>query len=271
MAILEIKNVSHFFGGLQAVHQLSLRLAEGELQGLIGPNGAGKTTVFNLTCGFYTPTEGEILFQGRNIAGLRPHKVTSLGLARTFQNIRLWNSMSVMENLCLSQHCRLGYGLIDSILATGRYREAERQVRRTAGEMLEILHLEDHARECPKNLPYGLQRRVEIGRALAMKPKLLLLDEPAAGMNPSEVENLIELIRWIREKFNLTIWLIEHQMRVVMALCEWIKVLDFGKIIAEGPPSRISRDARVIKAYLGEDDTPACQQQEPEEGGQAAC
>jgi len=257
MALLEMRDINHFFGGLQAVHHFNLNLQEGELQGLIGPNGAGKTTIFNLVSGFYAPTEGEILFQGKNIAGFRPHKVTSLGMGRTFQNIRLWNSMSVLENLCISQYCRLGYGLIDSILLTRRYREQERRVRQAAREIMGILHLENYAQEYPKNLPYGLQRRVEIGRALVMQPKLLLLDEPAAGMNPSEIDSLIELVLWLKERFKLTIWLIEHQMRVVMTLCDWIKVLDFGKIIAEGPPSLIRQDQRVIKAYLGEEEETA--------------
>ena len=175
-------------------------------------------------------------------------------MARTFQSIRLWNSLTVFDNLCISQHSNLGYGLWDAVLRTPRYRANERRVRRTAEELLEILGLSHYAMEYPKNLPYGLQRRVEIGRALSTRPRLLLLDEPAAGMNPGEIEELIELVRWIRKEFQLTVWLIEHHMRVVMNVCEWIKVLDFGETIGEGPPEEVKRNPRVIQAYLGEEE-----------------
>lgn len=254
MALLEVRGVTRFFGGLRAVYNLNLQLEGGELLGLIGPNGAGKTTVFNMVSGFYQPTEGEILFQGKNIAGMRPHQVTALGMARTFQNIRLWNSLSVFDNLCISQHYHMGYGFLGLVFQTRGFKESERRLRKTAEELLDLLALRHYANEYPKNLPYGLQRRVEIARALSLKPRLLLLDEPAAGMNPSEVDQLIELIRWIREEFKLTIWLIEHQMRVVMSVCEWIKVLDFGETIAEGPPSEIQQNARVVQAYLGDEE-----------------
>jgi branched-chain amino acid transport system ATP-binding protein len=254
MALLEIRKLTHYFGGLRAVANFNLRLEGGELLGLIGPNGAGKTTVFNLVCGFYKPTEGEILFQGKDIAGLRPHAVTAMGVARTFQNIRLWNTLTVFDNLCIAQHFRLGYGLADVIFQTGRFTTRERHVRRTAEELLEILGLRHYAGEYPGNLPYGMQRRLEIARALATQPKLLLLDEPAAGMNPGEIDQLVETIRWIRESFALTVWLIEHHMRVVMSVCERVQVLDFGETIADGPPEAIKRNPRVIQAYLGSEE-----------------
>jgi branched-chain amino acid transport system ATP-binding protein len=254
MALLHIENMTHCFGGLRAVSDFNLTLEGGELMGLIGPNGAGKTTVFNLVSGFYRPTEGKICFGDKKIMGLRPHKVTALGMARTFQNIRLWNSLSVFDNLCVSQHYNLHYGFLQSVLRGGRFRENETRVKKTAQEFLEILGLAHYAKEIPKNLPYGLQRRLEIGRALSLRPRLLLLDEPAAGMNPGEVDDLIELIRWIRGEFKLTIWLIEHHMRVVMSVCEWIKVLDFGETICEGTPSDIRQNKRVIQAYLGDEE-----------------
>jgi branched-chain amino acid transport system ATP-binding protein len=254
MALLEIKNLTHFFGGLRAVYDLNLTLQGGELMGLIGPNGAGKTTVFNLASGFYRPSEGQIRFLDHDIGGLRPHQVTALGIARTFQTIRLWNSLSVFENLCVSQHHQLGYGFLRSVLRTPGFVRSERRVKKRAEELMDLLGLRQYALEFPKNLPYGLQRRVEIGRALSLRPKLLLLDEPAAGMNPGEVGRLIEMIRWIRDQFKLTIWLIEHHMRVVMNVCESMKVLDFGETIAEGRPDEIRQNSRVIKAYLGEEE-----------------
>jgi branched-chain amino acid transport system ATP-binding protein len=254
MELLEINNLTHFFGGLRAVYNVNLSLKGGELMGLIGPNGAGKSTVFNLISGFYRPTEGDINFLGKNITGLRPHQVTALGMARTFQSIRLWNTLSVFDNMCVSQHYHLGYGFLQSVLRTSKYRSSERRVKKTAEEILDLLGLSHFALEYPKNLPYGLQRRVEIGRALCLRPKLLLLDEPAAGMNPGEVDQLIDLIRWIRDEFKLTICLIEHHMRVVMNVCERIKVIDFGETIADGSPDEIKKNPRVIQAYLGEEE-----------------
>jgi len=259
MALLEIENLTHFFGGLRAVNELNLTLQSSELVGLIGPNGAGKTTVFNLVSGFYRPSKGEIRFSGRSISGLRPHQVTALGIARTFQNIRLWNSLSVFENICVSQHCQLRFGFLHSVLRTPGFLRSERLVKKRAEELIDLLGLRHYALECPKNLPYGFQRRVEIGRALALRPELLLLDEPAAGMNPGEVDQLIDMIRWIRDEFKVTICLIEHHMRVVMNVCERIKVLDFGETIAEGRPDEIRLNRRVVEAYLGEE--------EPEDAG----
>jgi len=251
MALLEIRNLTCRFGGLTAVKDFDLDLREGQLLGLIGPNGAGKTTIFNLVSGFYQPSAGKIVFRGTGTAGLRPHAVTALGMARTFQNIRMWGTLTVLQNLCVSQHAHLGYGFFDSVLWTDRFSAMERTVKKRAEELLDTLGLKEQASELPGTLPYGLQRRVEIGRALALQPKLLLLDEPAAGMNPREIGELIDLIGWVRHHFNLSVWLIEHQMRVVMGLCERIKVIDFGETIAEGTPDAIRGDPRVVRAYLG--------------------
>ena len=236
---LRYSGLTHFFGGLKAVSDFNLTFEGGELVGLIGPNGAGKTTIFNLICGVYRPTRGEVKIEGRSLVGLYPHQVTAMGIARTFQNIRLWPEMTVLDNIRVAHNYKLSYGFLDVILQTSRYRAAEKGIDRRAGEVLEILGLGDHAEELAKNLPYGLQRKVEIARALVIRPKLLLLDEPSAGMNLGEKEALVGLIRWIRKEFNLTIWLIEHEMRVVMNLCEKIQVLDFGETIAQGTPEEI--------------------------------
>ncbi|MGZ3589656.1 MAG: ABC transporter ATP-binding protein [Thermodesulfobacteriota bacterium] len=253
MPLFEVRGLTHFFGGLKAVSNFNLAFEGGELMGLIGPNGAGKTTIFNLVCGVYHPTHGEVKIEGRDLTGLYPHQVTSMGIARTFQNIRLWPEMTVLDNVRVAHNYRLNYGFLDAMFQTSRYRTAEKEIDRMAREVLEILKLRDHAEELAKNLPYGLQRKVEIARALVIRPKLLLLDEPSAGMNLGEKEALIGLIRWMRKEFKLTIWLIEHEMRVVMNLCEKIQVLDFGEMIAHGTPEEIQGNARVIEAYLGKE------------------
>jgi branched-chain amino acid transport system ATP-binding protein len=253
MPLFEVRGLTHFFGGLKAVSNFNLTFEGGELMGLIGPNGAGKTTIFNLVCGVYHPTQGEVKIEGRDLTGLFPHQVTSMGIARTFQNIRLWPEMTVLDNIRVAHNYKLNYGFLDAMFQTSRYRTAEKGIDRMAREVLEILKLGDFAEELAKNLPYGLQRKVEIARALVIRPKLLLLDEPSAGMNLGEKEALIGLIRWMRKEFNLTIWLIEHEMRVVMNLCEKIQVLDFGEMIAHGTPDEIQGNPRVVEAYLGKE------------------
>ncbi|PLX96917.1 MAG: high-affinity branched-chain amino acid ABC transporter ATP-binding protein LivG [Desulfuromonas sp.] len=251
--VLEVRGMTQQFGGLRAVSNFNVRLMPGELTGLIGPNGAGKTTVFNLVSGFYQPTEGQIFINGSPTAGLKPHRVTALGVARTFQNIRLWNDMTVLDNIRVAQHYQLGYGFFHSILRNKRYKQREAEIAAEAEELLEIFDLKRFAQEFPKNLPYGTQRKLEIARALSSHPKLLLLDEPAAGLNSADVKDLIRLVRWIHETFDVSIWMIEHHMDVVMELCSQIKVIDFGETIAEGNPDEIRNHPAVISAYLGDD------------------
>jgi branched-chain amino acid transport system ATP-binding protein len=251
--VLEITGLTQNFGGLRAVSNFNVALQQGELTGLIGPNGAGKTTVFNLVSGFYQPSMGKILINGTNTARLKPHQVTSLGVARTFQNIRLWNEMSVLDNIRVAQHGKLGYGFFHAVARSRRYREREAEIERDARELLEIFQLDRYVDECPKNLPYGTQRKLEIARALSERPRLLLLDEPAAGLNSSDIQELIRLVRWIHGHFDVTIWMIEHHMDVMMELCERIKVIDFGETIAEGKAEEIRNHPAVITAYLGDE------------------
>lgn len=253
MSLLKIEGLTQKFGGLTAVSDFSTQFKGNELMGLIGPNGAGKTTVFNIVSGFYTPTQGDLVFKDKAINGLKPHVVTGMGIARTFQNIRLWHDMSLLDNILISQHHNLGYTLFDSFLRNKRYMDNERRMRTIAMDLLEQLDLVQFKDERPGNLPYGVQRKIEIARALSVKPNLLLLDEPAAGLNSSDVQDLIKLIAWIHKEFNIAIWMIEHQMAVVMSLCSWIQVIDFGKTIAQGTPEEIQNNPAVIKAYLGDD------------------
>lgn len=252
MPLLQAKSVTHYFGGLCAVSDFNLDLEKGELVGIIGPNGAGKTTVFNLITGVYKATRGSITMNGHELVGLKPNQVTALGIARTFQNIRLFKDLSVLDNVRIAHYSQVGYTAWESFFHIGRYRKEEARVAQNSLDLLAVFKLDAYADDLAKNLPYGLQRRLEIARALATKPSLLLLDEPAAGMNPNEIMLLMDFIRWIREEFDLTIILIEHQMRLVMGICERLKVLDFGATIAEGLPHEIQANPRVLEAYLGE-------------------
>ena len=251
--LLDLDNVSIVFGGLRAVSNLSMHIDEHELIGLIGPNGAGKTTAFYLITGVYVPTEGDITFNGVRINGKKSYQVTQLGMARTFQNIRLFSELPVIDNVKIAYHMHIGYNLPEAIFRTRKYVQEENEVTKKAMELLTIFHLEDHAYDLAKNLPYGAQRRLEIARALATEPKLLLLDEPAAGMNPQETKELMEMIRWLRDHFHLAILLIEHDMGLVMGVCQRIYVLEYGLCIASGTPDEIRRNKRVIEAYLGEE------------------
>jgi branched-chain amino acid transport system ATP-binding protein len=257
IATLKIRGLTKFFGGLRAVSELDLTVTRGQLAGLIGPNGAGKTTVFNMISGLYLPSRGEILFQGESTVGIEPFEITQLGIGRTFQNIRLFPNLTVLDNVCIAYHPHAGYGMFDAILRNSTFHTKERALTERAQDFLAIFKLDRVQNELAKNLPYGQQRRVEIARALASDPRLLLLDEPAAGMNPAEIVTLMELIHFIRDRFDLTILLIEHQMRVVMGICEHITVMDFGEVIARGTPKEIQDDPRCIEAYLGRGATSA--------------
>ncbi|MBO2519522.1 ABC transporter ATP-binding protein [Limnochorda sp.] len=252
MALLELQGVSRRFGGLQAVADLTLQVPEGELTALIGPNGAGKTTVFNLITGVYRPTGGRILFDGQDLVGLPPAAIVQRGIARTFQSIRLFKGLTALENVRIAHFARVTYGP-GAWLSRGRpFREEEEAILAASYQWLERFGLARYALEPAGSLPYGDQRRLEIARAMATRPRLLLLDEPAAGMNPAEVEALMELIRWLQASFQVTIFLIEHQMRMVMGLCQVVHVLDFGRLIASGTPDEVRRHPRVLEAYLGQ-------------------
>ncbi|MBC8249037.1 MAG: ABC transporter ATP-binding protein [Anaerolineales bacterium] len=253
MPLLRIENLTHYFGGLRAVHDYRVEIEKGQVRGLIGPNGAGKTTVFNLITGMYKPTEGEIFFDGTSLTGLRPHQIASLGIGRTFQNLRLWRHMTALDHVKLACYSKIRYGLVGAFFGTAQRHREEKQIEGKAYAFLEMMGVSQFADHVVTGLPYGVQRKVEMARALAVEPRLLLLDEPTAGMNPEEMLGTMEVIRRIRDELGLTIFLIEHRMKVAMDLCETIQAIDFGELMAEGTPEEIRSNPRVIDAYLGKE------------------
>ena len=252
MALLEVKNLGISFGGLRAVDNFSLKIEKGQLYGLIGPNGAGKTTIFNLLTGVYKPTDGSFMFDGEELAGKSAIDINKKGIARTFQNIRLFGNMSVLDNVKVGLHNSESTNLFDSIFRTPKYRKEEKNITEKALELLDVFGLKEEANFKASNLPYGKQRKLEIARALGTNPKLLLLDEPAAGMNPAETAELMETIALVRNKFGISILLIEHDMSLVMGICERLVVLEYGRVIADGLPEEVVHNPRVVSAYLGE-------------------
>ena len=252
MALLEVKNLSISFGGLKAVDDFNITIEKGQLYGLIGPNGAGKTTVFNLLTGVYKPDGGIILLDGKNIAGKKNIEINRAGVARTFQNIRLFKDLSVLDNVKVGLHNHHSYSTLAGIFRLPKYRKVEREMDERALELLKVFDLEKEFAVKASNLPYGKQRKLEIARALATEPKLLLLDEPAAGMNPNETKELMDTIQFVRDNFDMTILLIEHDMKLVSGICEKLTVLNFGHVLTEGPTSQVLNNPEVVKAYLGE-------------------
>ena len=252
MAMLEVTQLGISFGGLRAVDSLTMRIEEGGLVGLIGPNGAGKTTVFNMLTGVYRPTDGGIRLGGENLIGKKPHEICRLGVARTFQNIRLFNKLTVLDNVKTALHNEIGYTLAESLLHLGSFRKKEREMDERALDILKVFGLDGKRDLTAANLPYGQQRKLEIARALGTSPKLLLLDEPAAGMNPQETGELMETIELVRKKYGVTVLLIEHDMKLVSGICEYLYVLNFGRELAQGTPAEVLHNPEVVTAYLGE-------------------
>ena len=252
MSLLDVQSLGISFGGLKAVDNFSVQIEKNELYGLIGPNGAGKTTVFNLLTGVYKPTTGQIILDGDNITGLNPVNINKKGIARTFQNIRLFSQLSVLDNVKAGLHNHYVYSTLDGILRTPKYYKTEKAMNEEAMKLLSVFELEDFKDYKASNLPYGQQRKLEIARALATEPKLLLLDEPAAGMNPNETEELMRTIRLVRDQFDMTILLIEHDMKLVSGICDRLTVLNFGQVLKQGETAQVLHDPAVIKAYLGD-------------------
>ncbi len=252
MAMLEVKNLGISFGGLRAVDGFNIKIEKGQLYGLIGPNGAGKTTIFNMLTGVYKPTDGLIELDGQNITGKKTIEINKAGIARTFQNIRLFKELTVLDNVKVGLHNHHKYSTLAGILRLPSYHKVEKEMNAEAMELLEVFGLDGEADQLASNLPYGKQRKLEIARALATEPKLLLLDEPAAGMNPNETIELMETIRFVRDKFDMTVLLIEHDMKLVSGICEELTVLNFGQVLAQGKTSDVLNNPEVIKAYLGE-------------------
>jgi branched-chain amino acid transport system ATP-binding protein len=252
MALLEVTNMSHNFGGLQAVSGYNLSLDQGQITGLIGPNGAGKTTIFNLITGIYKPTKGSVNFDGRSIIGKKPNQIASLGLARTFQEMRLWRHMTVLDHIKMARYSKLSYGLVGAILDTPKRRREESQTTEMAMEYLKMFAVDQFADQLVVNLPYGAQRRVEMVRAMVIEPKVLFLDEPTVGMTPDEMMDMIGVVREAHQRFDLAIFLIEHRLRVVHELCQKVQALVFGKVIVEGTPDEVQNHPKVIEAYIGE-------------------
>ena len=253
MALLQVHNLTVYFGGLRAVHDFNLVIEPGQIRGLIGPNGAGKTTVFNLLTGIHQPTAGTITLDGKSVVGLQPYQIAAMGIARTFQNLRLWRHMTAIEHVKLARYSQLSYGLVGAFFGTSKRVREEAETEAIAMRLMDMMGIGRFANEVVTNLPYGVQRKVEMARALAASPKLLLLDEPTAGMNPEELREMVQVIRQIRDRLGLAIFLIEHRMKVVMDLCEMIQTLDFGEVIAEGTPEEIRNNPKVIDAYLGKE------------------
>jgi branched-chain amino acid transport system ATP-binding protein len=253
MALLEVHKMAHLFGGLRAVHNYELRIEPGQIRGLIGPNGAGKTTIFNLITGVYHPTEGKIILEGEEITALEPNQIADRGLGRTFQNLRLWRYLSVLDHVKMARYSKLTYGLTGAFFGTSKRINEENATDKLAMDLLELVGIPHLADQIVTNLPYGAQRRVELARALATEPKVLFLDEPTAGMNPEELIQMMDIIRQVHKEIGMAIFLIEHRMKVVMDLCEIIQTLNFGEVIAEGTPEVIRNDEKVIEAYLGKE------------------